>query len=70
MSGDSFEAPGIFRAAIGGYFGPSYVVEWRGDELVYESRVGESQTGLIKARPTGARWRRFWNRCDELRVWD
>jgi hypothetical protein len=65
-----FEQPYVFRAAVGGFLGPSFSVEWQGEELVYESWDRGSQTGWIKARPTPTRWRRFWDKCDELNVWD
>ena len=62
------EHPYVFRAAVGGFMGPAFSVEWQGEDLVYESWDRGSQTGWIKARPTPTRWRRFWDKCDEVNV--
>lgn len=70
MSTYSLEEPSLLRAAVGGYFGPSFSVEWQGDGLLYESSDSTAQTGWLKVRPTEARWRRFWEKCDDLSVWE
>lgn len=62
--------PHVFRATIGGFLGSTFSVEWQEEELVYESWDRGSQTGWIKARPTFSRWERFWDKCDELNVWE
>lgn len=62
--------PHVFRATIGGFLGPSFSVEWQGDLLLYESWNRGTQTGWMKTRPTPTRWQRFWEKCDDLNVWD
>lgn len=63
------EEPRVFRASVGGFFGPSFSVEWQGDQLVYKCREGTEERGRLQVRPTVARWRRFWDACDRIGVW-
>lgn len=64
------EQPHAFRVAIGGFLGLAFSVDWELEELIYESWDRGKQTGWIKARPTPRRWEKFWNKCDELNVWN
>jgi hypothetical protein len=63
------EEPRLFRAEVGGSFGPSFLVEWHVDELIYERMEGPDKTAWLNVQPTGARWRRFWDKCDKIGVW-
>jgi hypothetical protein len=57
------EAPSLLRLYIGGFLGPSYTVTWQGSGLLYEP-------DSLWLEPTDREWEQFWDRCDELRVWD
>ncbi len=70
MPQELVDEPWALLATIGGGLGPSFSVEWQGQELLYQSWDGGAQTGWIRSRPTARRWRGFWDRCDELKVWD
>jgi len=70
MAADALNEPLAFRASIGGFLGSSFSVEWQDDQLLYEGWDHGVQTAWKRVRPTEARWRRFWDKCDELRVWD
>lgn len=67
--GSYVEEPRHFRASVGGYFGPSFSVEWQGDQLVYECGDSAENQCRLQVRPTAARWRRFWDVCDRIGVW-
>ncbi len=70
-------APKVFRAAIGGHFGPSFDVEWVGGRLVYEAFGTGHEFGLPEelgavkrfVRPTRQRWQRFWDVLERVGVW-
>lgn len=71
-----------FEFGIGGYFGPSYSLEWQDGCLRYDARgIDEAddddgdhprrredhEAGTVT--PTPARWRAFWRTLDRLGVW-
>ena len=61
--------PLVVRAAIGGFGGPSYSIEWTGAHVIYERWEYDERTAWAKTVPTDRDWARFFAKCDELGVW-
>jgi len=63
-------APKSFRAAIGGFFGPSYRVEFKDGVLSYTAAGrGQQNPKAETVKPTEAQWREFRKALDDLKVW-
>lgn len=60
----------MFRAGIGGFFGPNISVEWTGSELIYDRTESGERTAWVKSRPSENDWGRFWRRCSRAGVWE
>lgn len=56
--------------AIGGYFGPSYSLEWVGDKLIYSaSKQGHYSEMNETITPTVGQWQEFIKALDAIEVW-
>jgi len=62
--------PVVFEVSIGGYFGPSYNLQWDGSTLDYEE-YGDHNGFVRKSAltPTDKEWKRFWLACDRAALW-
>jgi len=60
--------PKTFSAYIGGFNGPTYLVELRDGALLYTSGEHRQQEHKV-ITPTSAQWREFRQTLDELVVW-
>jgi hypothetical protein len=62
--------PQQFRTSIGGFFGPSYIVELRDGSLIYSARKrGESEAKTTIITPSAAQWLAFSQALDDIKVW-
>lgn len=66
--------PVVLKIHIGGFFGPSYWVELRGESLVYRVRDIDPKTNAVRLTskvitPSASQWRRFWRAMDEVGLW-
>jgi len=62
--------PTAFYIKIGGFHGPSYSVELRDGKLHYTADEPARQKKIEKAvTPTEEQWRQFWQKMDQVRLW-
>ena len=66
--------PKQFSALIGGFFGPTYVIELRDGTLHYTEHKrstgpGPKPTASATITPTAEQWREFRESLDQLNVW-
>ena len=64
--------PKKFSALIGGFFGPTYVIELRDGTLHYTEHkrsTGPKPTASATITPTPEQWREFRKSLDQLNVW-
>ena len=58
------------RAYVGGYFGPSYSVEFTDQTLIYMARSdGFPDPASPRVEPTAEQWRAFRRALDKINVW-
>ncbi len=63
--------PKEFEVAIGGCFGPSFVVRLIDGKLMYEKSPGlYSLFPSVEIHPTPEQWDKFWAQVENLGVWD
>jgi hypothetical protein len=68
--------PDELEAAVGGYPGPWYEVEWNGSVLTYVARGVGSPGDRARVQevrelvPRDEAWQRFWFDLDACRAWD
>ncbi|MHB8840379.1 MAG: hypothetical protein ACYC56_01095 [Candidatus Aquicultor sp.] len=63
--------PKEFEVAIGGCFGPSFVVRLMDGKLMYEKSPGlYTLAPAIEIQPTPEQWDRFWTEVERIGVWN
>lgn len=62
------EVPAVFRVGIGGFWGPSYEVEWLDAELHYRWER-EGRHGQEVIIPSVEHWRQLKGALDRIKVW-
>ena len=63
--------PQRFDVFIGGYMGTSYHVEMQDKCLIYQMfDIGYELKENQKIIPTTQQWAKFWNRINNLKIWD
>ena len=62
--------PTDLRLSIGGHFGTSYRVDYRGGGTLVYWRIDESREEHEETLvPTKAQWKAFWKKIDRLELW-
>jgi hypothetical protein len=74
LAAEPAATPKKFSAVIGGFFGPTYVVELRDGSLHYTEHKkhtgpGPKPTASATLTPTPEQWRAFRESIDQLNVW-
>jgi len=69
IAGEATNAPTVFNASIGGFFGTSYSVELTNNVLAYLANRNGKVIDSANFVPTAAKWMKFYNALDKLNVW-
>jgi len=62
--------PERFKVKIGGFFGPSYSVRLKGDDLLYTAWDNDNILDERRITPTPDEWQAFRQSLDDIGVWN